>query len=310
MEPKRYGILLRGDAQMVPASIEQIQFFHSAGTSTSVDVFLRWHDADALTAGEWRLYGPLCRRTQMLPASFVLETIEPGLWKTTLVDPCYWSPAMPARYRLQRVDRVTRRVDSLREFGLRRLEARRGDLWMDGRRWVLRAVESAAVSVDHAEDLADQQLGVVVGRPAEELLVAAAELGIPLMLRVTDDAWLSPVRRAAEFTAVQLVTLPASWNVDKQQLLAAAPNLLFVAEVTDLSSAIGLDWADALMCRADLSTLNAMRQAFPQKPILACCGNLMGPPDGPPDVRQWRVACERLQRELAPVHDLSGYIVN
>ncbi len=125
------------------------QFEHGAGTTNAVEVRVRGlaggggqsDNGGGQEGAHWILKGPYCQLTRMLPATFRLQESPDGsVWSTTVVDPCYWTPSLPAYYRLHCLDEEGSELPESKEVGLRRLEVRRGQLWLDGRRWVFRGV--------------------------------------------------------------------------------------------------------------------------------------------------------------------------
>jgi hypothetical protein len=226
------------------------------------------------------------------------------------VDPCYWSPVFPAHYRLQLEDAAGRLVGPTATVGLRRLEAHGPHLWLDGRRWVFRAAEHVRVDVGDMDTWSEQLLGLVVDTLAADMANEASGAGVPLAVRVPDQSWQSRLRQAVWHPAVQMAVVPSDWKGDVGQLRSLAPGLLLVADLTGGAVSLAPEWADALLCPADANLLETAGRQPPRRPLMAYAADWASGDDASPlSALQCRRACDRLQRDLAPRFDLSGYIV-
>ena len=151
------------------------------------EVFLRGGQAGDATVPTitGTLVGPLRRRDTTLPVTARLEaTATAGLVRTILTEPAYWTPDLPNRYRLEAA--VTfpggTPVGVDRLVGLRRLGVRGRSLWLDGHRWVPRAVRVEDVAgIDACKPAA---LAAVVTEPDEALLDRADEIGVAVLALV------------------------------------------------------------------------------------------------------------------------------
>lgn len=127
--------------------------------------------------------GPHCRFTRTLPATY---SVRDGV--VTIPDPCYWSPSLPHRYRVQLTGRALDGQPIALEdtFSLRRLTAGRRTLALDGRAFVVRAWRlPAARSIDQIEWEALREHGLSLwidsAEPTDDLsavLEAAEERGV------------------------------------------------------------------------------------------------------------------------------------
>jgi hypothetical protein len=289
-----------------------LQLYHTLGSSAATDVYVRELDESAvrLPSACLSIKGPYCEPVQMLPARFRFRPIAPGLWGTTIVDPCYWTPLLPACYRLEWEDVVGRPTGSFQEVALRRLHAQGKHLMLDGRRWVFRGTSAVAVSADQVTAYHESLLGLVVGTLDPALAHAASRRGVPLMVRLGEDNWAGRLQQAARWPAVQLALLSATWRGTREQLADAAPNVVRVAEVATDDSGTIPDWADAVLCPADPVRLASMFAGSAPRPVLVHRpGALQWKDSHTPDAARARRACERLQQELGAKFDASGYVV-
>lgn len=256
--------------------------------------------------------GPYCDESRTLPAAFPLRYLgaDPRpLATATLLDPTEWSPELPAWYEVEWERRNGPQVvDAGRlELAVRRLGAQRRSLFAGGERWVLRGAEPARGQIDWE---AWRAAPLAILRPAlgeaadDELLLREASRRGALVVpwwRAAGDAMLSRLAWAGRFPAVWLALLEESGDCDPQALRDAAPNLLLARRWTE--SGASLDWADLWF--ADASAVHAAGALRWEQPIVVMAP---APPlDGAPSTG--RAACERLQRDLAPLGDFAGYLV-
>lgn len=128
------------------------------------------------------LTGPHRGRDTTLPATARLQsTATAGLARAILTEPAYWTPELPNRYRLQAT--ITHlggppfAVDRL--VGLRRLGVRGRSLWLDGHRWVPRAVRVEGITgIDACKPAV---LAALVAEPDEQTLARADEIGVAIL---------------------------------------------------------------------------------------------------------------------------------
>lgn len=265
-----------------------------------------------------RLTGPRCVHSRMLPADYQLLDQGPGptrLARAALPDPCYWSADLPALYdvvvELQCDGRVERRWR--RSVGFRRLGARGRHLLLEGIRWVLRGVNRSSAPADPLDDWR-RHSAVALVDPAEtplddRLLDDASNSGLPLVVRLHGPAANRPeeFRRLARHAAViGLLWEPSETGTAADEPFdprSAAPGLLLLQRYTSLDRPPE-PWADVLATPAEALQERAAEFVAIGRPIVA-----LRPLDRPVDLRTARDACDRLQRDLAPHGDFSGYVV-
>ncbi|HND54660.1 MAG TPA: hypothetical protein PLV92_19750 [Pirellulaceae bacterium] len=127
--------------------LELLDVFHGEVTPHRALIYAR---LPRPTGTGWRLQGevrgPFSRSRRTLPARVELVDCGPGptlLAQAVLPDPCSWSPESPTWYDVSVV--LTKdgaeQAETRRQFGIRRIGPHRNSLHLDGRRFVLRAVE-------------------------------------------------------------------------------------------------------------------------------------------------------------------------
>jgi hypothetical protein len=177
------------------------------------------------------LSGPQRGRDTTLPVTARLEpTGTPGLFRAILTEPAYWTPDLPNLYRLRATitasDRSPQqRIDTL--LGLRRLGVRGRSLWLDGHRWVPRAVAPTGVAgVDACKPAA---LAALVAEPDEATLARADAIGVAVLARVNASA--------ADHPAV-IADRIAAWSAHPSAVLAILPAQMPAATVAEVAQAI------------------------------------------------------------------------
>src|SRR6185503_6095473 len=102
-------------------------------------------DAGLTLVGQVR--GPRCKLAETLPVTSPVIDLGPGptlLAQALVPDPVFWSPDLPAIYDVTvNLLRGTELIASARrEIGLRSLGVRGRNLFLNGKRWVLRGVSA------------------------------------------------------------------------------------------------------------------------------------------------------------------------
>ena len=157
------------------------------------EVFVRFPD---VSAAGGRLVGtlvgprrgrdttlPTTSRLVPLPAAPAAGPVSRGI----LTEPAFWTPDLPNLYRVEADLEIgglsTRRFDTL--VGMRRLGVRGRSFWLDGRRWVPRAVVTAGRPDLPASKAA--AVGVVAAAVTAADLAAADETGVAMLPLLGQD---------------------------------------------------------------------------------------------------------------------------
>lgn len=280
---------------------EQLELFYGAANANTATVYarLRGVQSNAGFTLSGNIRGPHCLHSTMLPATIRLADAGPGdglLAKGLVPDPCYWSPDLPALYdvhvELKQAGEVIATVDRL--FGMRQFGPRGKFFYLGGKRWTLRA---AFVKEAPADLLAwhDAPLSLCVDCPSDSLCDEASRVGVLVVALLNpDDDLEAALRRLARHAAVGMVVLnqqEAGEGV-ADTLQQFAPNVV-------LAQACNVDEASE---KVEVRTItSAVTSTVPviAKRLLA---ESIDPANG-------RLACDRLQADLAPLGDFAGYLV-
>ena len=288
-------------------SSNAIRVFYGKATDTLADVYLEIGDSLAHRPDfRAEIRGPECSLARTLPHTVPFLPFDPPrLWRAQVIDPCFWSPEQPMRYGV-RVEPGNGDAPILvPDFGIRHFGSDRGQLWLNGRRWVLRAAHWPDTLRD--PDLAAWQegcLAMVVRDPTAEFCQRASQAGVMLVVWVDADGAVEQLGPLTRWAAVAVALLDGPLRHDPALLRRAAPNLLFGYPLTDARCGSMIRAPDLVVCRADESLLLAAQRLQPARSICGWrpAGRLRSVPEA-------RAACDRLQRDLAPRFDLNGYLV-
>ncbi len=242
------------------------------------------------------LRGPYCRYGRTLPSTF--RVADDGT--ATVVDPCYWSPRMPFYYQVdvhyEDGDGVAR-SETFR-WGMRRLEVHRDDLRLDGRRYVIRAIEDQRLGVADLPQLRELSCALFSRDPDETLCEKASELGVLLIVELSVDLDTeSQLCRWGRYPAVGIgvVTDPSIVGPRVAHDIIRAANC-------HAGSATIPSGADVVICTENDVT-SVLQQTGSGKPILVRRQHGSGLP------RELRAECDRLQRDLARLGQFAGYMI-
>ena len=276
-------------------------------TESSATVLVERVLGDETRAPAGTIRGPFCEFARTLPADFPLRDLPPlpgraPATSATIVDPCYWTPALPFEYELRPADGA-----SPRRFALRRWYAVGASFRLSGRRTVLRGAAVDSVT-ESALAVARASAAVLcVPTPAAELCERADRIGVALVadLRGATDArdwWQAAGWRGSVVAAL----------TDESQAVALGP----LARATGIALAVGIAAEAPALSAAVLDECDAVAvelQPGQRPPTWAgTCGKpvvAIRRGDAAPDLAVARAAADALQAELAPQFNLAGYFV-
>lgn len=263
---------------------------------------------------EWtirgRVRGPECRYAHTLPTNYSFTDLGAGtslLARAVVPDPCFWTPDLPALYRvsleLRRQsansgEETVQRVE--RELGLRWLGTRGGSFYLEGKRWVLRGVNSQCVFETPLTEWRAEGAAILVDRPSDELCREAAREGVLIVPRTAADQ--SELRRLSEWASVGIARDVAM----TPDLRRSCPNLILAGKVR--SGDGGDDSASSGHVRfvdADRLAADDRRMREHVVPVIA-----VRRLEGIRTLREARAAVDGLQRDLAPIGDFAGYVID
>ena len=292
--------------------LDQLDVFYGQTTSASAHIYARLPSVEGKSgltlAGD--VHGPECRYSTTLPATVPLCDMGPGkslLARAIVPDPCFWSPRLPALYRvtvqLIKGGEVVETAE--RRLGLRLLGARGQSLFLEGQRWVLRGVLRDEVPPAELSSWRETSTAMVARDPDDDLCGDAARRGVLLVACVTGsgDQICSTLRRLARSAAVAVAVLDGRPPVEENMLQAAA-NIILAQRFDRESPVEPAPWAQVVVVEVDGPERLPGLIAGCALPVFALRPG--GPFDG---VIQARAAGDRLQRDLVPCGNLAGYIV-
>lgn len=260
--------------------------------------------------------GPNCIYARTLPSHFRLDDRGGGqepLAEAVVPDPCFWSPAEPYLY-TARVS-VTEGGDMVtlpdQVFGIRRFGARGRRLYLDGKNWVARIVESNDVEFETFPRWREAGASLLVAVPSNELCDAASQIGVLLMPVVRGEAAqvVAELRRLSRFAAVAMVLVELSGPA-ANDLRDACPNVLLAANY-DADRVEPLPaWAQvAVIEHTDPEQVARVAQACSACSLPVIARQREAAAEDRCDIERRRAACDALQAELAGKCDPAGYCV-
>jgi hypothetical protein len=227
-----------------------------------------------------------------------------------------------------------------RLFGIRRLGAVGRSLYLDGKRWVARGVSRDRADISDLAAAREASAVLRVSSPDDAFCLEASLLGVPLFVDLhVDEARLLPeVRRLGQWPAVFAIILDPATPIGPTHR-AAARNTLFAVQLrpalvarrvsegrtsrnppAPLRLCVGLPgapdtaeqcrpaalpyWAQLAVFRVD--SIETFRETARDCtiPILAVRQS-----EGNLSLTEARAACDRLQFDVAPIGQFSGYFV-
>jgi hypothetical protein len=287
----------------------ELELFFGEATDTQARVYAR---LSGIPSGEdWSLTGtitgPTSRYAQTLSSTQALTPLPGGpplLAQALVVDPCFWTPDTPNVYTVQvelrRADRVAGQVQRL--FGIRPLGVAGQNLFLDNRRWVLRAVDQRSAPAEGLDAWRWSSAAMYVASPHETLCQQASRAGVLLVAEIDQHRDVSSeLRRLARWPAVGMIVLQGTTH-SRKELRAVAPNALLLQRVTD-SEPVVAEWAQAFLID-DNRLGNLLTANVAGKPIIV---RRTAAPQ--PSVADARALCDVLQRDMASLGNFAGYII-
>ncbi|MCA9177317.1 MAG: hypothetical protein KDB14_22665 [Planctomycetales bacterium] len=325
---------------MSDADRPTLELFWGHVTNNSARIYARIpleqaKSAEARLSGQ--VTGPLCESSRTLPASLPLRFL--GSDPTPLAcaevpDPTFWSPELPALYRVDvevTAGHGLRNVET-RWLGLKRFGAKGPSWFNDGRRAVIRAAQCSIGEVNRelAAEWLESRMSplLVVDRfdpSLSDYLEGAARWGLPLLIALTSRSseCVNTVRQLAQSpfqaaTTMLLIPSDAISEADADAVRKVRGNLPLVACLpVDTISIAGdpcearstnqgshthrADWADAWLI--DESAAETFRD--PARPVMI----YRHTETSFTGAAEPRRECERLQRDCTHAGDFAGYVI-
>jgi hypothetical protein len=253
--------------------------------------------------------GPFCRHARTLPAEFDLRDCGDGptlLAQAVVVDPCVWSPSLPAVYEVQvELRRDQQTIARMQQsVGLRNLGVMGSDLRREGRRWVLRGVHRNAVTETDLSHWKDAAAALMLDGPDDAVCQAASEEGVFVVVRLGGSSTKSylQLRQLSRYPAVAMVLLdeaPAPTPSGGQ----VGANLLRGQWLTSGQDKPAV-WAQVVFWEAgDPADVGPLPDDM-RHPWIAVRRTKQRR-----SVNQARTDCDRLQQALVRYGDFAGYVI-
>lgn len=257
--------------------------------------------------------GPYSRYAQTLPVTVPLVDVGPGptlLARAVLPDPCYWLPETPLVYEVTvTLVRGGRPIASTeRPLALRPLGVAGDRLKLAGKTWVPRGVWRTSSQADAPQAWRQTQAMLVLPdgplMPPVELqtwLEESLACGVPVAVCLEGEAVQTRLAWLARYPAVSLVVLPPDAPRDLAPA-KLAPNVLVAQRLTRLEDHVA-PWAQVAWVEGE-ALHTAVGNLARKLPVIAV--RKLPEPCAPAEARR---ACDALQRELAPLGPLAGFVV-
>jgi hypothetical protein len=235
-----------------------------------------------------------------------LQDAGPGpslLAKTTIPDPSYWSPDTPHIYDVTVELRNSEDViaSEVRQIGLKPLGVSGRFFTWEGKPWVLRGVRMLSPpEITIADWRAHSAVAVF---PSDDQLTEASERGVICLCStgyrgMSEEAALKEARRLARFPAV-CFALPLEAT---DQVARFMPNVICCSRYLPGGSLS--PGHKGFFLKAAHVVPDYLPSTLPDVPFI-----VYGLVERSWSLAEARAACDKLQANLAPVHQFAGYIV-
>jgi hypothetical protein len=294
-----------------PGDLTELDVFYGELTVNRASVYARLprpaEDEGLRLTGH--VVGPRCFNTRTLPTTTHLFDLGAGptlLSRALVVDPSYWSPDVPSIYdvtiELRRGAKVL--VTARREIGFKPLGVRSRSFVLQGKHWVLRGVCASSTKVLlprewHAVSAA------FVTHEMDARLAEASQRGAMSLVELSGEAEeiISRLRILAMFPAAIMAVIRG--HLPRQfAIKGIAPNLMLAQPLDPIREFMLQPWANAIWAESGEPAVLKELQTLSDLPIVA-----VRRLQSPHPVEQARVACDKLQRDLATTGQFAGYVV-
>lgn len=312
---RRGGRNRGGEEAQVADELDHLELFYGELSPQRAWIYARLPREVAGPAATLRgqVRGPCSRYAQTLPLTVPLVDAGPGptlLAQALLPDPCYWLPETPLVYEVNvTLLRAGQPAASVQRFlALRPLGVAGDRLKLAGKTWVPRGVWRTSSQADAPQAWRQTQSMLVLDdvprTPPAELalwLEEALWCGVPVAVHLEAAAWPARLAWLARHPAVGLAVLPPTveGNVAPAEL---APNVLVAQRLARPEDALA-PWAQVAWVEGE--AMADVVRALPRRlPVIAA--QKLPQARSPEEARQ---ACDALQRALAPLGPLAGFVV-
>jgi hypothetical protein len=278
---------------------DQLDFFVVERTESHARILLAPREGAKIAKIAGVVRGPFSEFSKTLTAD---STIRPGMTEGTfealVVEPCYWTPALPFWYDLRLIltfaDGVER--EEIIPVGIKRFYCERRNFLVEGKRIVLRGMQ-----IDSADEAAlsaarNFETALIVNHANDGIYASANRLGVALVVDLRGAEWAA----CAELDwhpAVMLVLVGAEQVADDK--LRNVQTAVCVNATSEQPTVA----CDAYAIELQPGERPPAWATTCDKPVIV----IRKDPNA--KIRDARAGCDKLQAELAPEFDLAGYFV-
>jgi hypothetical protein len=236
--------------------------------------------------------GPYSKLGKTLPVYTLFHQIGEGSYQATVLDPAIWTHDHPVFYRIKFSETAIPAI-----VGIRKNEVCARSVFVDGRRYVIRAGSIREDSL--IADFAGLRLAILVKCDDIPRLETATYQGIPVLVDASSENELQNLAYLTSWPCVMAVILPGSLTNDFVSTAGLSTNPLRLARLGPRDQLPS--WAHGAVISFDSLISMKIDRNYP---VLAerRTADLVG-------AAVIRRSCERLQCDLAPQYNLAGYIV-
>ena len=271
-----------------------------------------------------KLRGPNCKYSRTLAAESSFKWYPPESAKNTIVhaigdapesavaqvvDPCYWTPAMPFLYDLEATVSYSngKQEEFSSSIGIKRWECGLQSFRLECKRYVLRGCLMENISTESVLAAREAETTLIVECADDSFLASAAEIGIGIGLDLQNEQGsLSEVIARVDWSPAVLFAIVSQNQFDQLPNDAWPENFPLVPCLPhDFTLDQHLEYQREAYC-FDLGTKRQPLEwtSMLSRPIIAIRRGVDFS-----NLQEARSACDRLQAELAPEFDLAGYFV-
>jgi len=296
---------------------DQLQFSVDKQTESAAYALLKPSAGSVIRSLAGNLNGPHCQFARTLPADFALAETKSGLTVGQVIDPCYWTPALPFLYDMQLTMQMhdEREIEQSAKVGLRRWECSGKNFRLESRRFVLRGAGCDQLTEENAAQARAAETALLVDHYDQSSFGIADYVGVLLILdlRSMDDFHSEIISKLSWSPSLFLILVNADQLARQKEQFAQQNLVVHWPKNCHLAQCLSASSEPAEM--SDFSTAALAVELEPgerppnwladiERPVVAIRRGVVND-----DLQQARAACDRLQAELAPEFNLAGYFV-
>jgi hypothetical protein len=270
-------------------------------TDHAIRLEFAFDDSASVVISSGVIDGPFCDYAKTLKSISPVRTAEQA---AIIVDPCFWTPALPFLYKLHLdvvVDGRSAELDAT--VGFKRWECARSSFRLERKRIVLRGAIATRQDDHDLDDARAAECALIVHRPSIEFCREASRRGVALIAdyRGSNEIAFRSLPRLAWEPAVMAALVSRG---DEGLSRPDWPHIAATVADTDDESRARRPWERILAVELGHGEHPPGWLAVCDKPVIAIRRGVTYA-----DFHEARAACDRLQADLAPEFNLAGYFV-